>query len=374
MAALALLGFLAGTLYGCSGESPPASEHPRVKVQRVALEEVPSTATLSGDIQARVQTAQAFRISGKISERLVDVGDHVTRNQVLARLDPQDQRNQVAAAEAQVFAMRSRARLAQVEFERQRTLLPKGYTTQSQYDQALAAMSSANSALATARAQRDDAHKQLSYASLVASADGVITERLAEVGQVVQASMPIFTLAQEGDRDAVFHVQESLLNQGSRDQVIRIALLNDPHVRTTGHVREVSPAISEQSGTVRVKVQLDTVPAAMTLGSAITASLALPERQRVVLPWTALNGTVDAPAVWRVEADNTVSLQPVQIARHVTGQVIIDQGLSPGDRVVTAGGQLLYPGLTVNIVQTAEQAPPLQPAAIDPVSEQGVAP
>ncbi|GGM08489.1 resistance-nodulation-cell division (RND) efflux membrane fusion protein [Pseudomonas asuensis] len=368
-AAVFLLGVSLAGMAGCSDDLQPTPQPPHVKVQRVALEDVATTTTLTGDVQARIQTTLSFRISGKINERLVDVGDHVKQGQVLARLDPQDQRNNVAAAEAQVFSLQSRANLARVQFERQKALMPKGYTTQSQYDEAQAALKGAESALSAARAQLDDARKQLSYANLVSAASGVITERQAEVGQVVQASMPIFTLAQEGDRDAVFNVQESLLAHDPGDRPIEVALLHDPAVRTTGHVREVSPVISQQSGTVRVKVLLDKALPQMALGATVTASLGTPEKRQVVLPWTALNGTVEKPAVWVLDTDNRARLKPVRVARYITGQVMIDEGLAPADRVVTAGGQLLYDGLKVEVVEVTDHAPPIQPAAINPADK-----
>jgi RND family efflux transporter MFP subunit len=178
--------------------------------------------------------------------------------------------------------------------------------------------------------------------------------------------MPIFTLAQEGDRDAVFNVQESLLAHDPGDEPIEVALLHDPAVRTTGHVREVSPVISQQSGTVRVKVLLDKAPPQMALGATVTASLGTPEKRQVVLPWTALNGTVEKPAVWVLDTDNRARLKPVRVARYITGQVMIDEGLAPADRVVTAGGQLLYDGLKVEVVEVTDHAPPIQPAVINP--------
>lgn len=67
-----------------------------------------------------------------------------------------------------------------------------------------------------AQAQLTNAREQLSYSNLVAEAPGIITERQAEVGQVVQATMPMFSLARDGARDAVFNVYESLLHRAAQ--------------------------------------------------------------------------------------------------------------------------------------------------------------
>jgi membrane fusion protein, multidrug efflux system len=81
--------------------------------------------------------------------------------------------------------------------------------------------------------------------------------------------VPVFTLAQDGDRDAVFDVYESLFFGDYDGDQVSLVLLSDPSVTATGHVREVSPAIDPKSSTVRIKVAIQNPPAAMTLGSAV---------------------------------------------------------------------------------------------------------
>ena len=134
--AVALLAF--ALLAGCADEPPPAPKNPRVKVATVSQVDYAADATITGDIQARVQTDLSFRVGGKITERLVDVGDTVKADQVLARLDPQDQRNAVRSAEAAAEAAQAQVKLSAANLWRQQQLLPKGYTSRSEYDSALA--------------------------------------------------------------------------------------------------------------------------------------------------------------------------------------------------------------------------------------------
>ena len=209
--------------------------------QTVKMAEFASATSITGDIQARVQADQSFRVGGKIVERLVDVGDHVAAGQVLARLDPQDQRSNVENAQAAVAAQQAQSKLADLNYQRQKALLPKGYTSQSEYDQALASVRSAQSSLKAAQAQLANARDLLSYTELRASDAGVITARQAEVGQVVQATVPIFTLARDGERDAVFNVYESLFSHDVDGQRITVSLLGKPEVTASGKVREITP-------------------------------------------------------------------------------------------------------------------------------------
>ncbi|MGY2287004.1 efflux RND transporter periplasmic adaptor subunit [Pseudomonas gingeri] len=340
---------LVALLSGCGHEKPPEPERPRVFVEQVQRKDFGAAVTLTGDIQARVQTDLSFRVGGKIIQRSVDVGARISARQVLAKLDPKDLQTNVDTAQAEVNAEQARVQQTSAAFVRQQKLLPKGYTSRSEYDAAQAGVLSARSALTAAQAQLANAREQLGYTSLIAEAPGVITARQAEVGQVVQATMPIFSLARDGERDAVFNVYESLLVEPPDDQPITVTLLDNPAIKAVGKVREVTPAVSAQSGTVQVKVALGELPAGMDLGSVVSATATAPARSSIELPWSALTKDVSDPAVWLVDADGKVSLHRVKVGRYLTGHVMISEGLEGGEKVVVAGGQLLHPGMRVEI-------------------------
>lgn len=144
----------------------------RVEVQPVALVDVSSSVALTGDIQARKVTEQAFRVSGKLIKRYVDVGNRVRAGQVLARLDPQEQKNELASANAEVAMRQSRLYLAEQNYLRQQLLLPKGYTNLSEYQKARSGLESARAELAALQAQQANARDQVGYTELLAVADG----------------------------------------------------------------------------------------------------------------------------------------------------------------------------------------------------------
>ncbi|NMZ07104.1 efflux RND transporter periplasmic adaptor subunit [Pseudomonas proteolytica] len=343
-------------LSGCGQEKPEPKAHSRVFVQTVQPTDFAAAVTLTGDIQARVQTDLSFRVGGKIIQRMVDVGDRVTARQVLAKLDPKDLQTNVDSAQAQVVAEQARVKQTAAAFVRQEKLLPKGYTSRSEYDAAQAALRSSQSALAAAQAQLANAREQLGYTALIAEAPGVITARQAEVGQVVQATVPIFSLARDGERDAVFNVYESLLAEPAPDVPITVSLLDNPNIKAVGRVREVTPAVAANSGTVQVKIALDALPAGMQLGSVVSATANGQAKASIELPWAALTKDLSEPAVWLVDGDGKAQLHKVTVARYLTGKVIIGDGLKGGENVVVAGGQLLHPGMLVEIAQAPDQA------------------
>ena len=104
-----LATLLCGALSGC-GVRTPAKSPVKVEVLRVELTEAAKTMTLTGEIRAQVESDLGFRTDGRITERLVGVGDHVSSGQILAKLDPQEQQATVDAAESDVRAEEAKLR------------------------------------------------------------------------------------------------------------------------------------------------------------------------------------------------------------------------------------------------------------------------
>ena len=313
----------------------------------VQLRDGQASVTLTGEVQARFRADLSFRVSGRVIARFVDVGTHVEADQVLARLDPAEQQADVDAAIAAVEAAEAQLRVAKVTFERQKTLLAPGFTTRVAYDQAEEGLRTAEGALEVARAQLGTAKDALGYTELRAGAAGVITARNLEVGQVVQLAQPVFSLAQDGEREAVFDVDEFFL--GELDEgPLALRLVSDSLVTAAGYVREISPAVDPKSSTVRVKVTILNSPAAMTLGSAVAGTRTSKSAAQITLPWTALTASGEKPAVWTIDpTTKTASLKAVTIGRYEADTVVIKGGLEPGERVVVNGGKLLSAGQPV---------------------------
>ena len=352
-----VLGLTALGLGGCEQQAP-LSEKPAttVHVQRVELTNYAPTVTLTGEVRPQVQGDLSFRVSGRIIERNVDVGSHVTADQVLAKLDPEEQQANVSAAEAAVRAAEAQLRQASSTFERQKALLGRGFTTRREYDQAEEIIRTAQGALEAARAQLASAQDQLSQTVLRAGVPGVITARNAEVGQVVQAAQPVFSLAHDGPRDAVFNVQEAVFIRDPADKTVEIALVSDPSIRVTGQVREVAPTVDPTTGTVRVKIGIENPPEPMVLGAAVIGVGRFRPSKRMVLPWSALSSQDGEPAVWIVDPNTrTVTLRKISVDRYDTRHIVVRDGVQPGEIVVTFGAQLLRPNQAVAIAGETPQ-------------------
>ena len=184
---VAILGLLPVVLAACSdatSSTDPRTQPPLVRVGTVEISGE-SERSFTGIVAARVQSDLGFRVPGKVLERLVDAGQTVKRGQALMRIDPTDLRLAMRAQEEAVAAARARARQAADDEVRYRRLVSANFVSASAYDKVKAAAEAAKAELNAAEAQADVARNETSYAVLLADADGVVVETLAEPGQVV---------------------------------------------------------------------------------------------------------------------------------------------------------------------------------------------
>lgn len=321
-----------------------------VRSVEVKLTDYAPSTSLTGVIAARTLNNLSFQVGGRVAERSVDIGQRVTKGQVLAKLDPQEQQSDVRAAQASLYAAQAQLKQAAAAFERQKTLLAQGFTTRRDYDQADQAQRVAQSGVESAQSQMSNAEDRLTYTELKASADGVVTARTIEVGQVVQAAQTVFTVAEDGDRDAVFNVDEALVARNPVAPDVMIALISDPRIKAPGQVREVSPAVDPASGSIRVKVMVPNTPTEMPLGAAIKGTIVSKPQPAIVLPWQALMSDAGRPAVWTIDpATKAVALAAIEVQSFASGVVVVANGLEVGQSVVAQGGQLLSPGQVVEV-------------------------
>jgi len=309
------------------------------------------TVVLTGHVQAEDEPAFAFRIAGRMIERPVNVGDRVEAGQVLAKLDPENELNELRSAESTLAAAQGQLTYARGDFDRQRQLLANGHTPRARFDQSQNALQSAQSQVDNAEAQLRIARDRVSWTTLEADAPGTVTARGAEPGEVVQAGQMIVRLARQGGRDAVFDVPAQLLRSAPGESEITVRLTDDPSVTATGRVREIAPQADPVTRTFEVKVGLSDPPQAMRLGATVTGSVKLESEPVISIPASALTELNRQPAVWIVDPKNlTVSMRNVELLRHDPGTVVIAQGLDTGDIVVTAGIQALHPGQKVRLL------------------------
>src|SRR6201981_470784 len=259
---------------GCQKEEKAAATVIRpVRTVTVELQEGGEKVSLTGEIQPRYHADIGFRVNGKILERPVDVGTQVKKDDLLAKLDPQQYRQDFEVAKAEVAAAEAEVTRSQAQEYRQRELLKNGNTTRVQYDQALKTFKTAQAQLDSARAKQIQASDNLGYTNLQADNDGVITAIGADPGQVVSAGQMVVRLAQPGEREAVFNIAEAGFKNPPKNPTVAVELVSNPDIKASGKVRYVSPQADPTTRTFTVRVSLPNAPPQMRLGANVVGSV-----------------------------------------------------------------------------------------------------
>ncbi len=309
----------------------------------------------AGTVEPRYQSQLGFQIGGRVVARDVTIGDVVKKGQRLAALDPTVTRFSLTRAEADVADAKAQAENATATELRMRKLMTNDTVTQAQLDSAVANRDTAQARLAQAQSNLQKAQDQFGWTELKADFDGVVTQRLAEVGQVLSAGQAVVTVARPEVREAVVDIPEDLVGAMPRDGTFSVALQSAPEITATGKVREIAPFADQSTRTRRVRMTLIDPPSAFRLGATITVSLARVIAPRVELPSTALFAGDGKSFVWIVTGDGTkVERRQVVVSERAADRVSVSSGLKAGDRVVVAGIGSLREGQAVRIAENAE--------------------
>src|SRR6266480_6516979 len=350
LAVIGLLPFVLAAGSDATSSADPRTQNPLVRVATVETS-TRAERSFTGIVVARVQSDLGFRVPGKVVERLVDTGQTVKRGQPLMRIDPTDLRLATRAQEEAVAAAKARERQTSADEARQRDLVSAGAVSKSAYDKVKAAAESARAELNAAEAQADVARNATGYAVLLADADGVVVETLAEAGQVVTAGQVVVRVAHAGRREAVIELPETLRPAiGSTGR----ATLYGGSLSGTAKLRQLSDAANPQTRTFEARYVLDSSLASAPLGSTISVHIAdAGSAQSVQVPIGAIFDSGKGAGVWLVQGDSPrVTWRPVQIASLSDGAASVRGNLKTGDRVVALGAHLLREGEQIRLAQT----------------------
>lgn len=327
-------------LAGCGKpDAVPESQRP-VLTRRVGLDGEAVGIAYTGEIRSRYETPLAFRVPGKITERLVNVGDTVKAGDVLARLDPADARLAQASAQAQLD-------LAAAELRRYRDLRTRNFVSQS-------ALDAKETAYASALSQADLAKNQSVYTVLRADKAGVIDQVNAEVGQVVAAGQAVMRHSRLDTPEVAIAVPESRVAELRVGQAATIRLWADGQVGYRGHVRELAAVADAATRTYAARVTIDNPDGRFRLGMTARVEFASASGRVAAvvqtIPLGALFQHEGKPAVWVVGADQTVALRPVVVQSYGEREVLLAGGVQADDRIVIAGVHKLTSGEKIRAI------------------------
>jgi len=307
----------------------------------------PAERTFTGVVSARVQSNLGFRVPGKVTERLVDVGQNVRAGQLLMRLDRKDLDLTLTARENAVTSARALARQAAADEARYRQLLADGWSTRQKHEQIQAQLDSANAQLAAAEAQAEVARNEAGYSLLVADADGTVVDTLVEPGQVVAAGQPVVSLAHAGPREATVNLPETVRPAlGAVAQATVYGVSSGP---SPARLRQMSDAADPASRTYEARYVLGGDAAQAPLGATVTISMAATRGigDASEVPLGALYDDGKSSGIWVLDAaTSTVSYRAIEVHR-LAEEAAFVSGVRPGERIVALGAHLLHEGAQV---------------------------
>lgn len=328
----------------------PAKAALSVSVTQAAASEWPLTLSANGNIAAWQEAIIGAEAGGlRLDEVLVNVGDHVRKGQILARL----QSETVDAEVAQTRASLQEAEAAQAEAaanaERARQLQSTGAMSAQQINQFFTGEQIARARVAVLKARlRADAIR-LTQTTVKAPDDGSISARLATVGSVVQSGQELFRLIRRDRLEWRAEVPASDLQRLKPG--MKATIFTASGTAAPGTIRMVAPTVDAQTRNGLVYIDIDQ-PRGAKAGMFARGELSLGSAQALTLPQSAVQMRDGFHYVYRVGADNTVTQTKVAVGRRSGERIEITSGIDAKDRVVSSGVGFLADGDTVRVVDT----------------------
>ncbi len=348
---------------GCDDDSDDTAQKTETAPRLVRAIKIGATDQLerrsfTGRARAGRETALAFRVSGRLVKREVDVGDVVSEGDVIARLDTSTYSADVARMEADLAAAEADANAKEQQYERVMKLVESGTYSQAKGDDARGVRDSAAAIVVSVRSALQRTRLDLSYTVLEAPYAGQIVNVYAEDFEEVRAQQSIARLLDTTMIEMVVDIPETLISLVPQVETTTVVFDAFPDVEIVATIKEIGAEASQTTRTYPVTMIMEQPESVLILpGMAGTAQArevrsGIPDGGIVVPPGAVRpsGSGEDAFAVWVVDpASGTVALRTVMTGRVLSSGIQIEDGLSEGEWVVTAGVNSLVEGQKVRL-------------------------
>lgn len=311
--------------------------------------------TVSGPVSAYEEMQLGVELSGlRVTALNVDVGQVVRKGQVLLELDHRTLDSSLAQAEAATNEANAALTLARAQQVRGSKLASTQLISAADLDQLQVTTTQAEARLATARASRDEARLQRDFALLRAPADGVISKRLVQPGQVVSAGSELLRLIRDGRLEWRAELPENQLAQVAVGNQISLSYGGQ---QITGRIRAVSPGIDDQTRTGTIYADLP-APGPLKPGTFVEGRILTGNGQALMVPSAAVVQRDGHSYVFVTPDKQSVQRRRVRTGQTASGRVEIVEGLKAGEQVVSEGAGFLGDGDRVRVVSGRSAAAP----------------
>jgi multidrug efflux system membrane fusion protein len=366
--ALVAVGVLAAVWRGIGSHKPKAGPPPSVPVTIAPVEKADFPVYLSG-----LGTVQGFntvqvrtRVDGEITQVVFKEGQFVKEGDLLAQIDPRPFKAALDAAKAK--KVQDEASLNNAKLDLQRSTKLGDFATRQTVDTQNANVQQITAQIAGDQAAIDNAQTQFDYASIRAPIAGVTGIRMVDVGNIVTAAAQtaIVSIAQVEPISVIFTAPEQQLPAIAaamkRGPLKVIAYTSDGRKQLSeGVLALVNNQVDSTSGTIRLKATFDNKDHALWPGLSVSTRLLVETvKDATVVPDDAVQHGVDGLFVFAVGEGNKAAVKPIKVRESGNGKSLIDEGLSPGEQVVTRGQYRVQEGslLSTKVAGSGDSAEP----------------
>ncbi|WP_417320191.1 efflux RND transporter periplasmic adaptor subunit [Emcibacter sp.] len=309
----------------------------------------------SGSIEAADVSALSFNVSGSVITVLVSAGESVTKDQILATLDPEPFNIDVISAEAQLKSARATVENKEADLERQKELFAKGWVTKAAFDQVQLAYDSARNEVTLAQSRLNSAIRNHKNATLRAPFEGVIAERSIEPFTEIATGQTAFLINSQGALEVTILVPAKLISRLAIGQPVSVSSNSVSSCGCEARITEIGSA-AEVTNAVAVKATLYDPPAALLPGTAAEATIALAgqdSNRGYLVPLVAISPAQASGGAFvfkYVEETGTVKKVQIKGTAGRDNLIAVTQGVEPGDILAAAGVSFLRDGQKVKLL------------------------
>ena len=335
-----------------------------VMTEQAIRADVPIFLTGLGTVQAFNSVLIKSRVDGQIVKIRYEEGKDVRAGDVLIEIDRAPFEAALALAQANKLKDEAQRDNARVDFDRYANLAKTGASTTQQLDTTRALVAQTEASVKADQALIDTAQVQLNYSTIRSPIDGRVGTRLVDAGNIVRATdtTGIVTINQIHPIFVSFALPADSLPQLRAqlkgDDVIVTALSRDGQVLATGVLAVIDNQINPATGTINYKAKFDNGDDALWPGQFVNLRVQLAIRRNVIaVPVTAVQQGPNGSYAFVVGNDRTVQKRPLKVGALNKTTAIIDDGLQPGEQIVTDGQYRIQAGRKVEVA--AQTAPPV---------------
>jgi multidrug efflux system membrane fusion protein len=335
-----------------------------VTIAPVEKADFPVYLTGLGTVQGFNTVVVRTRVDGQIDKIAFKEGQLIKQGDLLAQIDPRPY--QATLDQAKAKKAQDEANLANANLDLQRYTKLGEFATRQQTDTQRSTVTQLTAQLAADDAAIFNAQTQVDYTTVKAPISGVAGLRQVDMGNIVNASTQtgIVTIAQIEPIAVIFTAPEDQLpfiNEAQSTEPLKVIALTTDGKKTLseGVLSVVNNQVDTTSGTIRLKAVFDNKNHALWPGQSVSTRLLVTTlKDATVVPDDAVQHGVDGLYAFAVNQDNKAELRKITVSKSIDGRSVIDQGLTPGQRVIVAGQYRVQPGSTVAIkVANTDQAP-----------------